>query len=905
MGDSDDDYDRRSRDKFRRERRDYTSERGTAARGEWEGGSWGRGGQRRDYRTIDYNKFENDRRYSPGRSHDMSPPAPKRMRSDWEGRSYGTYDSGYSSYGSHYHQDTSQSYGSSYGTTSSHSRNSGSSTRNPVPEVDYPTQPPMMSFKAFLQTQDDSISDDDAIRKYGEYKLDFKRQQLHEFFLAHKEEEWFKGKYHPEDSTKRNEEHLSAVKHRLEVFNDLMEQSTFSQLSCDADQTDLLLKLLDSVVIKLEGGTDFDLNVLDEVLLERSIEELDKENMQKDVVKKEVAEEDLQAKTKDFLNKKISGGTKKRKKKERRYESGSDDDESDSEDEEENEEESEPAPPGMESLVPPGGDTEKQAVGEGESMEEGEVKKKGIEDMKEEGEEGEDMEKDEKDHEGVVKQEVKEEGKEQEEEVKEKHVAEVEGAGQVEAEEKKPRAFHKTASIFLRNLAPNITKQEVEAMCKRFNGFLRAAIADPQPERRWYRRGWVTFDRTVNIKEICWNLNNIRLRDTELGAIVNRDLTRRIRTVNGITCLKQVMRQDIKVAAKVVQNLDAKFGLWGESHKDARDADLPISFGMVSNNPFLKNITEHLIEEASAEEEELLGEVVHDDEEAKKTNGEVDDNDPKNSACERDEGLAKVLDRLILYLRIVHSVDYYNHSEYPHEDEMPNRCGIMHVRGSPPMSRVTQKEISDYLANFENKIKPFLQMIEKLSEEEAKKLGLKDADTEVEKFIQANTQELAKDKWLCPLSGKKFKGPDFVRKHIFNKHAEKVDEVKKEVLYFNNYVRDTKRPQLPEHPSTKSGGSKTPQQAQATPEARPPAPPDPYYQSQYGGYGYGRPYGGLGTQAYSGGYGREYPPAYSRGRGGYGRRDRMHSYKDLDAPPAEEVLSVDSLMARVLPDGGG
>lgn len=45
----------------------------------------------------------------------------------------------------------------------------------------------------------------------------------------------------------------------------------------------------------------------------------------------------------------------------------------------------------------------------------------------------------------------------------------------------------------------------------------------------------------------------------------------------------------------------------------------------------------------------------------------------------------------------------------------------------------------------------------------------------------ANTQELGKDKWLCPLSGKKFKGPEFVRKHIFNKHGEKVEEVKKEV----------------------------------------------------------------------------------------------------------------------------
>ena len=52
---------------------------------------------------------------------------------------------------------------------------------------------------------------------------------------------------------------------------------------------------------------------------------------------------------------------------------------------------------------------------------------------------------------------------------------------------------------------------------------------------------------------------------------------------------------------------------------------------------------------------------------------------------------------------------------------------------------------------------------------------------EVEKFITANAQELAKDKWLCPLSGKKFKGPEFVRKHILAKHMEKVEEVKQEV----------------------------------------------------------------------------------------------------------------------------
>ncbi|UYV66304.1 SRRT [Cordylochernes scorpioides] len=52
------------------------------------------------------------------------------------------------------------------------------------------TQPPMMTFKQFLNSQDDTIDDQEAVKKYGEYKLEFKKQQISEFFLSHKEEEW-------------------------------------------------------------------------------------------------------------------------------------------------------------------------------------------------------------------------------------------------------------------------------------------------------------------------------------------------------------------------------------------------------------------------------------------------------------------------------------------------------------------------------------------------------------------------------------------------------------------------------------------------------------------------------------------------------------------------------------------
>ena len=57
-------------------------------------------------------------------------------------------------------------------------------------DPEHPTQPPMMTFKQFLNKQDDTIGQEEAISLFQQYKLDFKRQQINEFFLQHKEEEW-------------------------------------------------------------------------------------------------------------------------------------------------------------------------------------------------------------------------------------------------------------------------------------------------------------------------------------------------------------------------------------------------------------------------------------------------------------------------------------------------------------------------------------------------------------------------------------------------------------------------------------------------------------------------------------------------------------------------------------------
>lgn len=65
--------------------------------------------------------------------------------------------------------------------------------------------------------------------------------------------------------------------------------------------------------------------------------------------------------------------------------------------------------------------------------------------------------------------------------------------------------------------------------------------------------------------------------------------------------------------------------------------------------------------------------------------------------------------------------------------------------------------VAEWLKTFEEKLSSLFSVKETLSEEEANKMGRKHPDQEVEKFLSANTQELGKDKWLCPLSGKKFK----------------------------------------------------------------------------------------------------------------------------------------------------
>lgn len=166
MGDSDDEYDRRRRDKFRRERSDYdrSRERDERRRGDdWNDREWDRGRERRsrgEYRDYDRNRRE---RFSPPR-HELSPPQ-KRMRRDWDEHSSDPYHSGYEmpyagggggpTYG------PPQPWGHPDVHIMQHHVLPIQARLGSIAEIDLGVPPPVMkTFKEFLLSLDDSVDEE-------------------------------------------------------------------------------------------------------------------------------------------------------------------------------------------------------------------------------------------------------------------------------------------------------------------------------------------------------------------------------------------------------------------------------------------------------------------------------------------------------------------------------------------------------------------------------------------------------------------------------------------------------------------------------------------------------------------------------------------------------------------------
>lgn len=335
----------------------------------------------------------------------------------------------------------------------------------------------------------------------------------------------------------------------------------------------------------------------------------------------------------------------------------------------------------------------------------------------------------------------------------------LEGATLDEIENGEASKNHSVSSIFIPNVHPTIDKSTIEEYAATHAGFLRVALSDAQPDKGFKRRAWITYKYmdADSLRKLCWEFNAHKFNGQEIKAIVNKEMNNRIRYTQFWFCHADSTKSDLKNVAKLL------------THFEGEECTL------------LESIKEHLIEETN-EEEQVLG---------------VSDQVSPPFEMSQDPKLMKTLDSIILYLRVVYSFDYYAATKYTGEDDMPERLGIMFARPSPPSTFGTESPrevLRQFIDAQRARIDLFLEK-PSLSEAEQKQLGRRNAEEEVESFIYQHTFEKKPgEKYVCKLTKKRFTAPEFVRKHIFNRCGDKLDEVRTDVEFFNNYVADPNRP---------------------------------------------------------------------------------------------------------------
>lgn len=163
------------------------------------------------------------------------------------------------------------------------------------------------------------------------------------------------------------------------------------------------------------------------------------------------------------------------------------------------------------------------------------------------------------------------------------------------------------------------------------------------------------------------------------------------------------------------------------------------------------------------------------------------------SLVERDEELTRVLDRLIIYLRIVHSVDYYGAQNYEEEDLQPRRLGMITMRGEPSR-RGSAKALQAYIRRFESGLAGLVPNEKRLASEHVELLGKREPETECDRFIDANVIIVGDGMSRCTICHKRFTTHEYAAMHMRERHKDKLEEVKWVVVTFNNYLADPNRP---------------------------------------------------------------------------------------------------------------
>jgi len=153
------------------------------------------------------------------------------------------------------------------------------------------------------------------------------------------------------------------------------------------------------------------------------------------------------------------------------------------------------------------------------------------------------------------------------------------------------------------------------------------------------------------------------------------------------------------------------------------------------------------------------------------------------------------LDLHVLYLRWVHNFCFYSSAWCDDEWELTDRCGPALVRGNANTLQESSQH-STWTATHNTRIQDFTT-----SANLERPQGLGGDQVEIRSHYDAvcaeKTHQFGEGKFQCLLCGRKFRGSDFVQKHISRMHAEVFESIlraAREEAAFTEYLADPDRP---------------------------------------------------------------------------------------------------------------
>uniref|UniRef100_A0A6G1S7N4 Serrate RNA effector molecule n=1 Tax=Aceria tosichella TaxID=561515 RepID=A0A6G1S7N4_9ACAR len=113
----------------------------------------------------------------------------------------------------------------------------------------------LMSFQSYVRSLSNNVDENAACKKYKDFMADLSQSKVGRFFDSNKDREWFRLRYHPNESQKMLHQNNINFLKRLKIFNDLNDKNYFDMLAYNAAHTKAIIDLMDAIIIQLEDGS--------------------------------------------------------------------------------------------------------------------------------------------------------------------------------------------------------------------------------------------------------------------------------------------------------------------------------------------------------------------------------------------------------------------------------------------------------------------------------------------------------------------------------------------------------------------------------------------------------------------------------------------------------------------------